>query len=200
MPPVRFSFASLYLAESKRLFLTLSRGWLFFGAGLWLLTWFLPFTASLFFMPALLYAWALPFFSALGSAEKSTGMEELYRSISNAPVRQTLASWASSAVFSLLLSFPFAFQYSKQGLWAGVLMAAMWALVLPTVALTFGSVSKSPRGFQITCIIFLYIVLNIPELFFPLSPTPLFINSLVYASLFALCFLFLLLQRKKTQL
>ncbi len=37
-------------------------------------------------------------------------------------------------------------------------------------------------------------------LFFPFSLLPLLINSLVYASLFLLCFFFLLLQRKKSQL
>lgn len=172
----------LAATEMRRLAKAVPPVWALPALGLFAAMCFAPLALGTSVLLPLLYGWAIPLFAAMGSEEKSSGIDSLLRTIEGAPVRGALAGYVAGGLGSLLLVAPLLLRMVGAGQLPALAALMAFALLVPAVALTLGGLTHGPRAFQIICIIVLYILLNAPDAFFPQGPA-----ALAKAGLYLLC-------------
>lgn len=161
-----FSLFFLMKNELHRLLRELNLWWFITILGLWIGCWLLEIrTSRTILLPIILGLAVLPL-SRLGSKEELSGVSELFRTIPGAPLRQALASICGSMLLCFFLVSPVFIRSFTIDLLA-VLVIFSLVVCLPSVALFLGTFTKTERPFQLILFLFLYIVLNLPDLLLP---------------------------------
>ncbi|MEQ5993585.1 ABC transporter permease [Enterococcus faecalis] len=161
-----FSLFFLIRSELHRLLRELNLWWFITILGLWIgCCLFEIRTSRTILLPIILGLTVLPL-SRLGSGEELSGMGKMLRTIPGAPLRQALTSISGGMLLCLFLISPVFIRSFSIDLVA-VLVIFSLGICLPSVASFLGTFTKTERPFQLTLFLFLYIVLNLPDLLLP---------------------------------
>lgn len=193
-----FSITRMVTAEVMRLTKTVSFLWLFPAVGLLVAMCLVSLNIGITVLLPVLYGWSILLFSSMGSDDMVSGMDALYRTISGTPVRQAAAAYAAGAVFSLILAAPVCVRVALDGNITTLCAIFAWVMAVPAWGLTLGRFTQSPRPFQIMFIILLYMVLNMPQVFFPAGAAAL-VNSIIYFVLAVIALALLFSERLQVQ-
>jgi hypothetical protein len=163
--PAKHTFGRVLLAE-LRLVLKGRPWWWYAGAaGLVMGSALSPASLAERWLLALAWIWPLLLLSELGTREHRFGTAPLLRSTPRATRRQLPAAWLAAVTVILLLGAGVAIPLALAGELAALLGLAVTALLIPALALALGTLSGTPRLFEIVYLILWYGALNgVPNL------------------------------------
>lgn len=94
--------------------------------------------------------------SQMGSRDTLYGTEQLLN-YSCSRSDRWLAAWLAGIIVSLLMSSGILIRFAVTSLWSNLIAWSVGMVFIPTMAMTFGSISKSPRLFEAVFIVIFYI-------------------------------------------
>lgn len=149
--------ANLVVAE-LRLMLRGRGFWWFAGAaGLWIGGLAAPAGQARTALLALAWIWPLPLWSELGAREAHYGTRPLILSAPLSPGLQCGAIWAAGAGVTALAGSGVALRLALAGDSGGLLGWLAGCLFIPALALALGTISGSPRLFEVVYLLLWYI-------------------------------------------
>ncbi len=156
-PELRFSFAALWLAESRVLLAGRNVWWLLVAGGLVVAQLVAPLAASVH--PALVLAWIWPLlvWSPMGCRAHSDRVDQVLWS-APAPIRRQLpAEWLAGAAIAALAGGGAAGRLLVAGDGRGLAAWASGCVLIPALALALGSLTGGSKTFEIVWLVVWYV-------------------------------------------
>lgn len=116
-------------------------------------------TVQVYVMP-LLMLWFINVFSSMGSREYQHGVLTAISVMPNGRLKQVLFSWMSGICMSMMLTCPILLRMLFAGQVNGVGACLAGAIFIPSFALFMGEFTRTKRVFEMSFIVWTYIILN----------------------------------------
>lgn len=195
----RYNIFAMMKNEIRRMLGELHLWWHLTVLGLWVASWIMALDISRGVLLPILFGLAILPLSRLGSEEQTSGVEEWLLGIPGAPLRQSIASMGGSVLFCLLLILPVLIRSLAVSLPAALVILSL-SLCIPLLGLLLGTFTKTERPFQLLLILFLYMVLNSPEVLLPTAGGIAVTVALVYLGLAGISIIAVIGQKGKMML
>jgi hypothetical protein len=148
---------SLVLAEMRLMLRGRSFWWFAVAAGLAIGGLFAPAGTGRAMILAVAWIWPLPLWSELGARESLHGVRPLLLAAPLPPVPRAAAIWVAGATVAALSGAGVAVRLAVEGDARALLAWAVGCLFIPALALGLGSLSGSPRLFEVVYLLLWYI-------------------------------------------
>jgi hypothetical protein len=148
---------SLVLAEIRLMLRGRSFWWFAVAAGLAIGGLFAPAGTGRAMILAVAWIWPLPLWSELGARESLHGVRPLLLAAPLPPVPRAAAIWMAGATVAALSGAGVAVRLAVEGDARGLLAWAVGCLFIPALALGLGSLSGSPRLFEVVYLLLWYV-------------------------------------------
>ena len=148
---------NLVLAELRLMLRGRNFWWFAAAAGLWVAGLFVPAGTARAMLLAVAWIWPLPLWSEMGARETLYGMRPLLLAAPLPPMLRSAAIWAAGAAIAALAGSSVALRLAMAGDSPGLLAWTAGCLFIPGLALGLGTVSGSPRLFEVVYLLLWYI-------------------------------------------
>ncbi len=149
--------ANLVLAELRLMLRGRGFWWFAVAAGLWVGGLAAPAGLARTALLALAWIWPLPLWSALGAREAQHGTRPLVLSAPLPPGLQAAAIWVAGVAVTALAGAGVGIRLALSGDIRGLLGWIAGCLFIPTLALVLGTLSGSPRLFEMVYLLLWYL-------------------------------------------
>jgi hypothetical protein len=155
---VRDSFTALVLAEWRLMMKSASPVWLAMAAGLFILGLAVPAAASAEWMIwPVTWLWPLVLWSGMGSREARCGVQYLVASSPRYATRQLSALWISGVMLTCITGGGLLIRMLLEGDIGHTLNFAAAAILIPSLALACGVLTKGSRTFEVVYLMIWYL-------------------------------------------
>lgn len=186
-------------SEFIRLTADLNLWWYLASLALWLACWVIEGEIVRGILLSILIGMAILPLSHLGSEEQQTGVEEWLQTIPGALLRQAIVSGVTGILMVAFLILPVLIRSFSYG-FPVVLVLFSFAVCLPLFALFLGTYTKIERPFQLILLVFLYLLLNDPEMCLPISGGSVAVMLLFYLVVAGISISAVIVKQKKQML
>ncbi|HLX08073.1 MAG TPA: hypothetical protein VKY89_09470 [Thermoanaerobaculia bacterium] len=149
--------ANLVVAELRLMLRGRGFWWFAVAAGLWIGGLAAPAGSARAALLALAWIWPLPLWSALGAREAQHGTRPLVLSAPLPPGLQSAAIWVAGVAVTALAGTGVGIRLALAGDHRGLLGWIAGCLFIPTLALVLGTLSGSPRLFEMIYLLLWYL-------------------------------------------
>jgi hypothetical protein len=148
---------NLVLAELRLMLRGRNFWWFAAAIGLWIAGLFVPAGTARAMLLAVAWIWPLPLWSEMGARETLYGMRPLLLAAPLPPMLRSAAIWAAGAGIAALAGSSVALRLAMAGDAPGLLAWTAGCLFIPALALGLGTISGSPRLFEVVYLLLWYI-------------------------------------------
>lgn len=156
-PLMRFSFASLWLAECRLLLSGHTRWWLLVASGLLAAQALAPAPAHLHPWLALAWIWPLLIWSSMGCRQRRDRVDQVLWSAPSPVLRQLAAEWGGGAALAAAVGGVAAVRLLLAGDARGLAALAAGALLISALALALGTLTGGSKTFEAVWLVTWYV-------------------------------------------